>query len=195
MTPKAILDSIGAVRAMPSAPATREPSRNLRSVSALRASVRIASGTVIRPVFTHRVHYGAPNSGPLNIVDSETFYWDLVEASDYAPGAYAHPCDEIPLHVNAKRMAEDLFERVVEDMCEEAHEDAENQVNGGKELREAFEAALDAFNAAQTSCSWMPRAKEVFVIPASVGRNAKRQDAQRLGPQDEHAVPKADAHD
>jgi hypothetical protein len=30
---------------------------------------------------------------------------------------------------------------------------------------------------------------------ASVGRNAKRQDAQRLGPKDEHAVPKADAHE
>jgi hypothetical protein len=40
MTPKAILDSIGA---MPqAAPATREPSRNLRSVSAVPASVRIA---------------------------------------------------------------------------------------------------------------------------------------------------------
>lgn len=60
MTPRKLCPTVDIDRAMPTAPATREPSRNLRSVS---ASVRIASDRAsIRPMFTSRIHYGAPKA-------------------------------------------------------------------------------------------------------------------------------------
>lgn len=118
----------------------------------------------------------APDS-PLCLVDSDTFFGDLEDAVEEHPGLWAHPCDREPLAINPKRTAADLAERVIEDMCEEAFEDAHSCVNGEKELKEAFEAALVIFNAAQTACSWVPRTKEVFRIPA-IATEAEGRDGE-----------------
>jgi hypothetical protein len=58
---KAILDSIGAIAQERTVAGPASPGALLR-VSAIRGPSPIASGTVIRPVFTHRVHYGAPKA-------------------------------------------------------------------------------------------------------------------------------------
>jgi hypothetical protein len=134
-------------------------------------------------------------SAPLHIADSDdTFYFDLSEAAEFAAGQYAHPCDEEPLRLNAKRVAACLAERAVEDMCEEAFEDAADYVKGEEELRQAFEAALETFNSAQNSSSWIPRTNEVFVIPASADTHPKDGDSTEIeAPLVSGAVPKADA--
>jgi hypothetical protein len=106
-------------------------------------------------------------SSPLCIVADDRFFGDIEDAIEECPGQFAHPCEEIPLAVNPKRCAADLAERVIEEMCEEAFEDAADYVNGERELIAAFEAALEAFNAAQTANSWMPLTKKVFRIPKS----------------------------
>jgi len=108
-------------------------------------------------------------STPLCIVGSDTFFDDLDQAAEEYAGQFAHPCDKVPLHVRSKSLAEDLVERAVEAMCEEAFEDAEDSVNGAADLEAAFVAALDAFNAAQTASSWVPNPKQVFQIPAPAG--------------------------
>ena len=130
-----------------------EISRWSRRCLSCQEKAIIAAATVVKP------------SDPLVIVGTDTFFQGLSEAVEEYPGRHAHPCDLEPLKVNSKRLAEYLAERVVEDMCEEAFEDAASYVNGENDLREAFEAALDKFNDAQTANSWVPRTNEVFVIP------------------------------
>ena len=105
-------------------------------------------------------------SAPLLIIDSDTWFDGLSDAMDEYSGRWAHPCDDEPLSINPKRMAVNLRERVIEDMCEEAFEDAEDQVKGADALEAAFAAALEIFNDAQTARIYFPRVKEVFQIPA-----------------------------
>jgi hypothetical protein len=105
-------------------------------------------------------------SSPLCLVGDDTFFGDVEDAAEAHAGQWAHPCEEVPLTINSKRLAADFVERAVEDMCEEAFEDAECHVKGQAELEAALVAALEAFNAAQTSSSWMPITKAVFQIPA-----------------------------
>ena len=114
-------------------------------------------------------------SAPLMIVDSDdTFFSDLEDAAKTHAGQHAHPCDQEPLSINPKHLAADLAERAVDEMCEEAFEGSADYVKDEEKLREAFETALEIFNAAQTASSWVPRTNEVFVIPAS----ATEGDAQ-----------------
>lgn len=104
-------------------------------------------------------------SFPCCIVDTDTFFEDMEDAQEEFAGSWAHPCETVPLFVNAKRLAADLVEQVVEGMCEEAFEDAYDYVNGEADLTEAFEKALIAFNDKQTAYSWNPITKQVFQIP------------------------------
>lgn len=132
-------------------------------------------------------------SSPLCIVGSDTFFGDIEDALEDYAGCYAHPCEEEPLRVNAKRLAAHLAERVVEDMCEEAFEDAADHVNGEDSLRYAFEVALDAFNEAQTANSWVPVTKAVFRIPASVDTRRMAETGTGSVRSTSGAVPKGDA--
>jgi hypothetical protein len=102
---------------------------------------------------------------PICIVGTDTFFSDLVSASEEHAGRWAHPCERQPLHINAKSLAESLAERAVEDMCEEAFEDAEDSVNGVTALTETFEAALTTFNNAQTASSWSPDTTKIVRVP------------------------------
>lgn len=103
---------------------------------------------------------------PLVLVDSDTFFGDLSDAEEEYAGCWAHPCNKVPLGVNARHKAVGLAERVIEDMCEEAFEDAVEHVKNEDNLIAAFTVALEDFNRAQTACSWIPRTKEVFQIPS-----------------------------
>lgn len=108
-------------------------------------------------------------SVPCVIVGTDTFFHDLEDAIEDCPGEWAHPCDEELLHINPKWLAEDLAERAVENMCEEAFEDAEDHVKGVDQLTTDIAAALERFNAAQTASSWNPRTGEVFQIASAQG--------------------------
>lgn len=102
---------------------------------------------------------------PVCIVGSDTFFSDLESAIEEYAGRWAHPCERAPLAVDSKRLAESLAERAVEDMCEEAFEDAEDSVNGVAALTESIALALDAFNFAQTASSWNPDTTKIVRVP------------------------------
>ena len=104
-------------------------------------------------------------STPLNIVGSDNYFDCLEEAGEQFANQWAHPCTKDPLRVDPKRCAESLVETTMEWMTEEAFEDAWDYVNGQAELTAAIEAALVAFNEAQTAYSWTPETKKVFQIP------------------------------
>jgi hypothetical protein len=110
---------------------------------------------------------------PLNVVGTEDYFDCLDEAAEEFAGEWAHPCFSEPLHIDPKRSAAMLAEQASEWMCEEAFEDAYSYVNGEKELAEAFEAALIAFNERQTATSWTPNTKQVFQIPAMLAQRTK----------------------
>jgi hypothetical protein len=107
------------------------------------------------------------DGGALCLVGTDTYFHDMESASDDHPGQWAHPCDSALLSIDPKRLASDFVERAIEDMCEEAFEDAEEHVNGADALGAAIEAALVAFNQAQTASSWTPDIGKVVRIPAA----------------------------
>jgi hypothetical protein len=101
----------------------------------------------------------------LCIVGTDEYFQDVDDAAERFPGAWAHPCDRVMLHVNPKRLADELVESAVERMCDDAFEDAEDHVEGTTALGEAIEAALVMFNDAQTSACWHPDLSKVFKLP------------------------------
>ncbi|WP_404711514.1 hypothetical protein [Sphingomonas sp. MMS24-J13] len=107
------------------------------------------------------------DGSPLCIVGTDTFFYDIESAEETHAGQWAHPCDSELLHVDPKRLADALVERAIEDMCEEAFEDAEDHVIGAEALGEAIEAALIAFNKAQTASSWTPDVSKVVQLSSA----------------------------
>lgn len=106
------------------------------------------------------------------IVGTDAYFEDLDEAAEQYPGAWAHPCNRVPLGVDPKKLADVLVERAIEIMCEDTFEDAEEMVGGANALGDAIERALVAFNDAQTASSWDADLTRVYRLPdaPAIGR-------------------------
>ena len=76
---------------------------------------------------------------------------ESLDLRDDAP-AYCWPCNSEPLQIN--------FESVIDNACDDQHEDARNQIVG----LDALELAVEQFNAAQTCTSYYPDHTRVIVI-------------------------------
>ena len=106
----------------------------------------------------------APDSGGPVYIDGYRGGWgdgyfedvaDLLESCEtyeVAPPAYCHPCTASPLALDT--------DRILEAACEDQHEDAADQIVGA----DALDAAIEAFNAAQTCVTYWPVTSQVIVL-------------------------------
>lgn len=80
---------------------------------------------------------------------------DLIDACDLyevEPPAYCHPCTSSPLALDT--------DRILERACEDQHEDAADQIVGA----DALDAAIEAFNSAQTCVTYWADHSRVIVL-------------------------------
>ena len=95
---------------------------------------------------------------------------DLLEACatyKVAPPAYCHPCEASPLALD--------LDRILEGACDDQHENAADQIVGA----DALDAAIEAFNAAQTCVTYWPITSEVIVLDQE-GFAALRDDPKEV---------------
>ena len=98
---------------------------------------------------------------------------DLLESCkthEVEPPAYCHPCNSEPLRLD--------LDRILENACEEQHEDAHDQIVGAEELGKA----VDAFNAAQTCITYYADHSRVIVLDqerfAALASHDKRKEGR-----------------